>query len=106
MFFNWRGIAVVLAVLAGVLALCAADLHCSGGTSEESTLTRIKGELAEGKKEYRYQKAEELAALARDLRVMAAHYKAQGQNRKAQRAIAAAQELDRRIKDLRSGVVR
>jgi len=105
MFFNWRGIAIVLVVLAGVILLCTVDLRCSGGASQDSTLARIKGELTEGKKEMRYQKAEELAALARDFRALAAHYLKQGQKRKAQRAISTAQQLDRRIRELRKSDV-
>ena len=100
MFFNWRGIAIVLVVLLAVIALMALDLKCSGSPEPSSDLVRIKGEMAAGRKEARYQQAEQLAALARDFRALASHYKAQGETRKAQRAVAAAQELDRKIQKL------
>ena len=97
MFFNWRGVAIVLAVIAAVICLCAVDLRCSGGPGSESTVARVKGELAEGKTAMRQQEAENLARVARDLRVLAKRYKANGENKKAQRAIGAAQELDKKI---------
>ena len=97
MFFNWRGVMVVLAVLAAVVVLCAVDLRCSGGLGQDSQIVRMKGELAEGKKAMRQQEAENLAQLARDLRVLARRYKENGENKKAQRAIGAAQELDKKI---------
>ena len=97
MFFNWRGVMVVLAVLTAVVVLCAVDLRCSGGLGQDSQIVRMKGELAEGKKAMRQQEAENLAQLARDLRVLARRYKENGENKKAQRAIGAAQELDKKI---------
>jgi len=97
MFFNWRGSAIVLAVLACFVVLCVVDLRCSGAPDPGSQIVRMKGEWAEGKKVMRYQEAENLAHLARDLRVLAQRYKANGENKKAQRAIGAAQELDKKI---------
>ena len=100
MFFNWRGAAIVLAVLAAVIALCAIDLRCSGGLGSDSSIARMKGEWAEGKKAMRQQEAENLAQLARDMRALARRYKAKGDTKKAQQAIGAALELDRRISQL------
>lgn len=97
MFFNWRGAVIVLSALAVVIGLCAVDLHCSGGPGSGSAVARVKGEVAEGKKALRQQEAENLARVARDLRVLAKRYKENGENKKAQRAIGAAQELDRKI---------
>ena len=101
MFFNWRGVVIVLAVITAVIALCTVDLRCSGGLGPGSDIVRMKGEWAAGKKAMRQQEAENLARLARDLRMLARHYKAKGENRKAQRAIGAAQELDKKIARLR-----
>jgi len=100
MFFNWKGIALVLAALVVVIGLCAVDLSCSGGPSQDSQIARMKGEWKDGKKALRQQEAENLAQLARDLRVLAQRYKAKGENKKAQRAIGAAQELDKKIAQL------
>ena len=97
MFFDWKGASIVLAVLAVVIGLCAGDLRCSGGPEPYSQVSRMKGEWAEGKKAMRQQEAENLAQLARDLRVLASRYKGNGENKKAQRAIGAAQELDKKI---------
>ena len=97
MFFNWKGAAIVLAVLAAAIGLCAVDLRCSGGLGPDSQIVRMKGEWDEGKKAMRQQEAENLAQLARDLRVLAKRYKENGENKKAQRAIGAAQELDKKI---------
>ena len=97
MFFNWKGAVIVLAVLAAVIGLCAVDLRCSGGLEPDSQIVRMQGEWDEGKKAMRQQEAENLAQLARDLRVLAKRYKENGENKKAQRAIGAAQELDRKI---------
>ena len=101
MFFNWRGVTIVLGVIAAVIALCALDLRCSGSASDIPTVARVKGELAAGKREMRILQAEELANLARDMRVLAKRYIAKGDKKKAQRAIGAAQELDRKIRELR-----
>ena len=100
MLCNWRGAMIVFAVLAAVFVLCAVDLRCSGGLGQDSQVERMKGELAEGKKAMRQQEAENLAQLARDLRVLARRYKENGENKKAQRAIGAAQELDKKISRL------
>ena len=97
MLFNWKGVAVVLAVLAAVVVLCSVDLSCSGGLGPGSEIARMKGEWADGKKAMRQQEAENLARLARDLRVLARRYRESGENKKAQRAIGAAQELDKKI---------
>ena len=100
MFFNWRGAALVLAAIGVAVGLCALDLSCSGKPSGESTIARVKGELAAGRKERRNLEAENLAKLARDMRVLAQRYLEKGDKRKAQRAIGAAQELDRKIQAL------
>ena len=100
MFFNWKGAAIVLAVLAAVVGLCAVDLRCSGGVGPNSSAAHIRNEWAAGKKAMRQQEAENLAQLARDLRTLASRYKEKGENKKAQRAIGAAQELDKKISRL------
>lgn len=103
MFFNWKGVAIVLAVIAAVVVLCAVDLRCSGELGSDSHIVRMKGEWGEGKRVMRQQEAENLAHLARDLRVLARRYKENGENKKAQRAIGAAQELDKKIMRLMEG---
>jgi len=100
MFFNWKGIAIVVVVLTVVGALCALDLCCSGGPTSDSRTVRAKGQMMDGRKAMRRQEAEKLARLARDLRVLARQYKEKGEGKKAHRAIGAAQELDRKIRRL------
>ena len=100
MLVNWKGVAIVLAVLAAVTGLCVVDFRCSGEPGSDSHIVRMKGEWAEGKKAMRQQEAENLAYLARSLRVLAKRYKENGENKKAQRAIGAAQELDKKIAQL------
>ena len=97
MFFNWRGAAIVLSVLAAVVALCVLDLRCSGEPAPDSSLAHVKGEMAEGKKAMRQQEAENLTQLARSLCELAHSYKAKGENKKAQRAMGAALELEKKI---------
>ena len=101
MFFNWKGIAIVLAAIVVVIGLCALDLRCSGGSGEIPAIARVKGEIEAGRKEQRSLQADELAKLARDMRVLAKRYLEQGEKRKAQHAIGAAQELDKKIEELR-----
>ena len=101
MFFNWKGIAIVLAAIAVAIGLCALDLRCSGGEDDIPVIARAKGEIEAGVREHRIQQADELARLARDMRVLAKRYVEKGETRKAHRAIGAAQELDRKIKELR-----
>lgn len=100
MFFSWKGFVIVMAALAAVAVLCVVDLRCSGGLGPGSSVARVKGELAEGKKAMRQLEADNLAQVARDLRMLAMRYKEKGENRKAQRAIGAAQELDKKIAQL------
>lgn len=98
--FQLKVAAVVLAVLAAAGVLCFVDLRCSGGFGADSQAERIKGELAAGRKAMRQQEAESLTQVARDLRILARRYRENGENMKAQRAIGAAQELDKRIAQL------
>ena len=102
MFFNWKGVMFVLGGIAVVMGLCALDLCCSSGGKEKiPSLERVKGEIEAGRREQRVLQADELAKLARDMRALAKRYVEQGESRKAQRAIGAAQELDRKIRELR-----
>ena len=102
MFFNWKGIMFVLGAIAVVVGLCALDLCCSSGGKEKiSAVERVKGELEAGRREQRILQAEQLAGFARDMRVLAKRYAEKGEMRKAHRAIGTAQELDRKIKELR-----
>jgi len=101
MLKSWKPVLIILAILAAVVGIAAFDLRCSSAPQEGTALARVRDELAAGKAEYRTQRADEMAVLARDLRVLAKRYVEQGDKKKAQRAIGAAQELDRRIAELR-----
>ena len=91
---------IALAAVAAVVGLCALDLHCSGG-GEVPAIARVRGEMEAGRNAQRIQQADELARLARDMRVLAKRYLEQGEGRKARRAFGAAQELERKIRELR-----
>jgi len=84
-----------------VAGLGVVGLRC-GGPSGSPAVERVRGEIEAGRKEQRNLQADELAALARDMRRMAQRYLQQGDKKKAQRAIGAAQELDKKIRELRS----
>jgi len=86
-------------VAAFALGLGVLGLRC-GGPAENPTVVRIRGDIEAGRDERRRQQADELAAVARDLRLMAQRYLKQGEKQKAQRAIGAAQELDKKIQAL------
>lgn len=101
MFFDWKGITIVIAVIAAVMGLCAVDLSCSAKPAKGSTISRVKGELAAGKAEIRTRQADELARTLRDMRIMAKGYVKKGDLENARRTMAAAQELDRKIRELR-----
>lgn len=96
-----RGVTIVLAVIAAVVALCVLDLSCGRGASKDSTIVRVKGELAAGMKEHRTMQADDLALVARDMRVMAKRHLAKGEKRKAEEALKTAEELDRKVEALR-----
>ena len=100
MLINWRGVGVVLGAIALVIALVVMNLCCGARVEERSTIARVKGEIAAGRSEMRKLQADELARLACDMRVMAKRYLEKGDKVKAQRARGAAQELDRKIKEL------
>jgi len=95
-----RRVLFILIVVAVVVGLGVIGLHC-GGPSESPAVERVRGEIEVGRKEQRNLQADELAALARDMRLMAQRYLQQGDKQKAQRAIGAAQELDKKIQALR-----
>ena len=90
---------VALGVLALIVGFCLLNVRCSGNPMVGSS-ARIANEVKAGKAEMRNQEIENLARLASDFRVLAKRYKTQGENKKAQRAIGAAQELDRKIRKL------
>ena len=97
MFFNWKAVAIVLSVLAAVIVLCAVDLRCSGGLESAPSFARVKSEMAEGKQAMRQQEAENLTQVVRSLCALAHRYKANGETKKAQRAMGAALELEKKI---------
>ncbi len=88
---------VAFGVVALIVGFCVLNVRCSGAPAAGSSIARVANELEAGRHEARNQEIENLARLASDLRVLAKRYKAQGENKKAQRAIGAAQELDRKI---------
>lgn len=93
-----RAIFIIIAV-AVVAGLCVLGLRC-GGPLEAPAVERVRNELDAGRAMQRQLQADELAALARDMRLMAQRYLKQGDKQKAQRAIGAAQELDKKILEL------
>lgn len=97
---SWRTLAVMLGILALVIGLCALNLRCAGDPGPGSTVVRVRDELQEARRARRIQEADNLSVMARDLRVLARRYLDEGDKKKAQRAIGAAQELDKRIQAL------
>lgn len=100
MSFIWKIPLAVLGLSALVFGVCVANLKCCGKPGPDTTVGRIQGELAAGKREYRSQQANELARMAHELRILAQGYKAKGENKKALRAVSAARELDKKIQQL------
>ena len=101
MLVDWKGVRIALLVLLAVLAFCALDLNCSGSKDENATLSRVRSELAVGRREARLKQADDLARVALDMRVLAKRHAANGRTKEAQQCIAAALELDSEIKRLR-----
>lgn len=93
-----RVVWIALAVVAAVGALVVVGSRCGGRVAGALSVGCAEGEMAE-----RRQEAEKLARVARDLRVLARRYKENGEAKKAQRAVGAAQELDRKIARLLKG---
>lgn len=101
MLNNWKTVWIIVAILAAVAVIGVIDLRCSGVSEKGTPMARVGEEIAAGKKEFRNLQADDLAVLARDLRILARRYVEQGDKKKAQRAIGAAQELDKKIAELR-----
>lgn len=101
MSFVVRIAAALLGILLLVVTICVCNLRCSGDLEQDLTVRRIKGDIAAGKREAKVIQADNLAEVARDLRVLARRYKEKGESKKAQRAISAAMELDKKIRQLR-----
>lgn len=78
MLVDWRGVAIVLAVLAAVGVLCAIDLSCTSGR-EPGVLTHVKAEARSGKREFASLKRDELAEQLRGLRVLNKRLAEQGE---------------------------
>ncbi len=107
MFFNARGIKWTIIVLLGVLALCVLDLHCSNkkdeaaSSSVPSAISRVKGEIEGGKREYASMRADQLEEQLRNLRIMAKKLVREGKDAEARRVIVAIQEIEKDAKRLR-----
>jgi len=93
----WAAVVVVAGL--GLFWLC----H-GGKLAEGSTVARIQRGIDEGQVEYRKLEIEKLSKLAFDMRVLAKRYVANGEKRKAHRAIGVAQELDKKIKKLKEEI--
>jgi len=104
-FFNVRGIVITLAAIAAVALLCMLDVHCSNVRDRRAkeqpspgVVSRVKGELAAGAKEFAQLRADQLNAQLRDLRILAKHFVEKGENRRARATIALIQELEAQAK--------
>jgi len=93
-----RLLVAIAVVLAAAIGFCLVKWR--GVAAEQAATSERIQEDAEGRKPQDLR-ADELAALARDMRDLAQRYLKQGDKRKAQRAIGAAQEMDRKILELR-----
>ncbi len=101
MFFDWKGIAMVIAALCAAIILSLLDLSCTAKPEALSTIARVKGELAAGRNAVKDQQIDNLTRAVRDIRVMARRYVQKGDRENARRAMNAAQELERRIEALK-----
>lgn len=107
MLFDVNGIKWTIAAILGVLALCAIDLSCSGGDGEEepsgaqNVISRVKGEVAAGKREYASMRAEQLEEQLRGLRVMAKKLVREGKTADARSVILTIQDMEKDVKRLR-----
>ena len=107
MFFNFQGIKWTIMALLGVLALCALDLRCSSKKDEErsspapSAISRVKGEIEGGKREYASMRAEQLEEQLRDLRITAKKLVREGKDAEARRVIVTIQEMEKDARRLR-----
>lgn len=103
MFFDWKGTMWVLAAICAVIALCALDLNCSRAPEEEEgAVRRVKGELSAWRQERRNVQADDLARMARDLRVIARRHVERGENKEAQKVMAEVLKLEQRIERLQN----
>lgn len=91
----------VLAAIVVVVWLCLMDVSCSSRKEDNHNYVQVMGELGEMQRVNRELRAEELARTARDLRRLAGKYRKAGQDKEADEAIAAAEEIDRRLKKAR-----
>jgi len=97
---NWRCVGVIAGVMSVVILFAVVDLRCRGSASD----SRVAREMMAGKQAQRERQAEDLAQMARDLRILAVRYREKGEKKKAYHALSAAQELDKKIKLLRGGL--
>lgn len=106
MFFNVNGIKWTLLAIAVVVLLCALDVHCSNVRDEKrkatvgGSIAHVKDEWKAGQHEFALQRAEQINAQLRDLRIMAKHFVKNGETKRARATIALIQELEQQQKRL------
>lgn len=104
MFFNVSGIKWTLLAIAVVVLLCALDVHCSNRRDEKaavnSSLLHVKDEMKAGQQAFAQQRADQINAQLRDLRILAKHLVKKGETKRARAAISLIQELEQQQKRL------
>lgn len=102
MFFDVRGICWTLAGILVVVLLCALDLHCSNRRDEKKAsaagvgaIAHVREEVAAGKQEIAFQRADQRNLMIRDLRVMVRRMLKEGRNEEARRFMAEIQKLEK-----------
>ncbi len=107
MFFDVNGIKWTIAAILVVVLLCVLDLRCSGGgedgepSAAPNVISRVKGEVQAGKREYASMRAEQLEEQLRGLRVMAKKLVREGKTTEARSVILTIQDMERDVKRLR-----
>lgn len=101
MFVDWRGVAIVLAVLAAVCVLCAIDLSCSG-SRDPDVLQRVKSEMKSGRQEMSVLRREQLAEQLRDLRVLNKRLVQLGEKERSREVTLLILDLERQYQRARS----
>jgi len=99
MIVDWRGVTIVLAVLAAVGVLCAIDLSCTSNRAP-GVIERVQGELKSGRKEMAIKRRDEVAEQLRGLRALNRQLVREGELRRSRELTRLIVELEQQYRRL------
>jgi len=105
MLVDWRGVKIVLTVLAAVAVLCVIDLSCTS-SRDPGVLARVKDELKVGRREMTVLRRDQVAEQLNSLRVLNKELVRKGELRRSRELTRLIVDLERQYQHLQAEVER